>query len=417
MRIRLLSIVALASFCAGAAPAATFAVNSTSDAVDATPGDGVCDTAGAGVVCTLSAAVMEANANTDEDTIELGAATYSLTLAGIEEDAAAGDLDVNSTVRIEGVGMGATVIDQTTADRVFETGLIVGVLELVDLTVSGGDVVGAASDFGGGLRNLTNLHLERVRVTGNRAFVGGGVANFKTMTATDVRIDGNEATSRGAAIASASFSASGAPPITLQLSNSTIGPNTSAIAPTEMELANANGVTLRNVTVSPDPENLFLASVTIGNQDAELSHVTLLGGLSLYSFDASDTVTFINSAIDYCIPSSPTQTPILVRNGVNASSDAGCGFAAAGGIEGALGLGPLAYNGGPTPTHLPGETSPLLNAAAPGFCASFDQRGLSRPRGPGCDIGAVEVPEASATLAAAIAAGALVALARRKERA
>ena len=40
--------------------AATFTVNSATDAVDATPGDGVCATAGS--VCTLRAAIQEANA-------------------------------------------------------------------------------------------------------------------------------------------------------------------------------------------------------------------------------------------------------------------------------------------------------------------------------------------------------------------
>lgn len=399
------------------ASSAVFVVSSTADAVDSMPGDGICDSEPiVGLEnCTLRAAVMEANALAGEDVIQLGAATYTLTLAGIEEGAAAGDLDVDSTIRVEGAGMGATTIDQAAPDRVFEVGLGPAALELADLTVSGGDVVAAGSNFGGGIRNLASLHIERVRVSGNRAFIGGGVANFKTMTAEDVQIDGNEATSRGAAIASASFSASGAPPVTLALTDSTIGPNTSAVAPTEMELANAQGVTLTNVTVSPDPDALFLASVTIGNQNAQLTHVTLLGGLSLYSFDADETVTFANSAIDYCI-SSGGQTPILVRQGVNASSDASCGFAAAGGLEGPLGLGPLADDGGPTPTHLPQPGSLLANAAAIASCTAFDQRGVSRPQGPACDIGAVEVAEPS-EFAAAIAMAALAALARRRERA
>lgn len=52
-------------------------------------------------------------------------------------------------------------------------------------------------------------------------------------------------------------------------------------------------------------------------------------------------------------------------------------------------LAPLADNGGPTPTRalLPG--SPALDAGAIA-CAATDQRGMPRPQGPACDIGAFE---------------------------
>jgi CSLREA domain-containing protein len=55
-------------------------------------------------------------------------------------------------------------------------------------------------------------------------------------------------------------------------------------------------------------------------------------------------------------------------------------------------LGPLAANGGPTMTQalLPG--SPLIDAVPAGpDCAGTDQRGLVRPQGPACDVGAYEV--------------------------
>lgn len=70
-----------------AATAATFTVNSTADAVDATPGDGVCATATA--TCTLRAAIMEANALAGADTITLPAGSYGLTIGGAGEDASA----------------------------------------------------------------------------------------------------------------------------------------------------------------------------------------------------------------------------------------------------------------------------------------------------------------------------------------
>jgi hypothetical protein len=51
-------------------------------------------------------------------------------------------------------------------------------------------------------------------------------------------------------------------------------------------------------------------------------------------------------------------------------------------------MGPLADNGGPVPTHLPG---PSLVDSVPCSGVTEDARRVSRPQGPSCDIGAVEV--------------------------
>ena len=55
----LLVIVTLGWLFSTAVQAATFTVNNTADAVDANPGDGVCETALGNVSCTLRAAVQE----------------------------------------------------------------------------------------------------------------------------------------------------------------------------------------------------------------------------------------------------------------------------------------------------------------------------------------------------------------------
>ncbi len=64
---------------------------------------------------------------------------------------------------------------------------------------------------------------------------------------------------------------------------------------------------------------------------------------------------------------------------------------------------PLAQNGGPTPTLLPADTSPLVDAILVSACqadgaagVTTDPRGVTRPQIIGCDIGAVEIlaPEA-----------------------
>jgi hypothetical protein len=77
-------------------------------------------------------------------------------------------------------------------------------------------------------------------------------------------------------------------------------------------------------------------------------------------------------------------------------SDSSCGASVASGdvVEGGdPQLGPLQANGGLTPTRLPSPGSPLrdrIPLSDPG-CTGNDQRGVARPQGLGCDIGATEV--------------------------
>ncbi|MEE9290106.1 MAG: CSLREA domain-containing protein, partial [Alphaproteobacteria bacterium] len=100
-----------------AAKAADFTVNSTLDAVDANPGDGICQTASGD--CTLRAAIGEANQLAGLDWIILPAGTYTITMAGAEEDAnATGDLDVTDHLVLTGASSVATLIDGGNLDRV-----------------------------------------------------------------------------------------------------------------------------------------------------------------------------------------------------------------------------------------------------------------------------------------------------------
>src|SRR3954447_6918275 len=76
-RARLIAPLALLpalGFLAGCGPTAlTLTVNSTGDAADASPGDGVCRTAGG--LCTLRAAIQESNLSGQKDTIRFGIGT------------------------------------------------------------------------------------------------------------------------------------------------------------------------------------------------------------------------------------------------------------------------------------------------------------------------------------------------------
>ena len=76
MTRRAIVVLAALAFLASPAFAATFTVDSSVDAVDANPGDGICDDGGG--ACTLRAAVMEANAFAGMDAIDIPAGTYDL---------------------------------------------------------------------------------------------------------------------------------------------------------------------------------------------------------------------------------------------------------------------------------------------------------------------------------------------------
>jgi hypothetical protein len=80
--------------------------------------------------------------------------------------------------------------------------------------------------------------------------------------------------------------------------------------------------------------------------------------------------------------------------GYNIADDATCGFST---VRHPY-LGPLQDNGGPTQTQEPALGSRLLDVIPLGatgngitLCPSTDQRGVSRPQGSACDVGAVEL--------------------------
>ena len=86
-----------------------------------------------------------------------------------------------------------------------------------------------------------------------------------------------------------------------------------------------------------------------------------------------------------------TNTYSLLEDG-----SASCSAGALGLLTGDPLLGPLADNGGGTLTHVPLPGSPVLNAVGDASCPATDQRGVARPQGTRCDIGAVEGrPEAT----------------------
>jgi CSLREA domain-containing protein len=88
---------------------------------------------------------------------------------------------------------------------------------------------------------------------------------------------------------------------------------------------------------------------------------------------------------------------IVVRNSIVAQNQAPTGSNVFGSVAanstligGNPRIGPLADNGGPTRTHALLANSPAIDAASTADCLPTDQRGVSRPQGPGCDMGSYE---------------------------
>lgn len=194
------------------APAATgFTVNSTSDALDAKTGDGKCETVSGNGVCTLRAAIREANATPGADQIILPAGTFVLSLSGQNPDgtpnSAGGDLDLSSgTVTITGAGANATVIAAASNlnERVLE------IFSGVNVTISGVTIRdGKSLDApGAGIYNKGTLTLQGVEIRENRAVNspqgtngdGGGIRNTGTLSIFNSSIIDNSAFDDGGGI-------------------------------------------------------------------------------------------------------------------------------------------------------------------------------------------------------------------------
>jgi hypothetical protein len=109
---------------------------------------------------------------------------------------------------------------------------------------------------------------------------------------------------------------------------------------------------------------------------------------------AGDGDVTLGSCILAANPSTPQLGTNVVDDGFNLSSDPAAPFDHPQSLTGTDPLiGPLADNGGPTRTMALLSGSPAIDAGDDANCPPTDQRGVSRPFGVRCDIGAFELNE------------------------
>lgn len=229
---------------------------------------------------------------------------------------------------------------------------------------TGGNGQGGAmhnETFGGNISLLMN----RVTLSNNQADFAGAIHN------TDSYVGGT---------------------LTANLGNVTFRNNTATTSSRDMTTSasyTASDVALRNVTMDSSSTGYYaLVNTSSGSGSV---HLTLS---NVILWDATPSLPIVNSG---AATSTVIDHSIVVRsNGSGSSWRTSLGTDGGGNIDADPLLGALGDNGGWTPTMLPTMSSPAIDAASAATCAaapvsSRDQRGGSRPHGPGCDIGAVEV--------------------------
>ena len=165
------------------------------------------------------------------------------------------------------------------------------------------------------------------------------------------------------------------------------------------------GATLRNVTVSGNGGRSSLAGVHVGGAPNLIENSTIFANLGGGVRLAGDAVLDVRASIVFgstnadgadedCRSAQGSERGVFRSGGGSLLSTAmdGCDVVT---VETDLidvdpRLGPLADNGGRTLTHALMEGSPAVDAGVEDDCPSADQRGIDRPQGMRCDIGAVE---------------------------
>lgn len=393
---QLTSPTASAAMPAAAGPA-EFTVDTTADVVDADPSDGRCLAASG--ACSLRAAVMAANSRPGS-TITVPPGRYRLAIPpdprliiGSHPDPTTGDLNVEAPTTIKGSGARTTIIDANLLDRVFR---LRADTHMSDVTITGGLARQRELPFtdtgGGGIANGRHLTLLRVSVTANSAGYGGGIFNVPDshLDLVDSTVSDNAAGEAGGI----RFDDSGT------VTNSTIADNR-VTDPGDrpgslggygggIDIRGTGTVQILNSTITRNSSShggggINIAPAYLDSLPAPIPDIVdlPLGRMTLRNSIVAGNTS--DGAAADCRKAFATITSL----GHNIDGAGSCRLNAAGDLPSRDPLlGRLADNGGPTDTAalLPG--SPALDAAD--GCPATDQRGIARPQGAACDIGAYE---------------------------
>lgn len=358
---------AIAAVLAGTAHAAVVVQVTTTDDIAASSDGKV----------SLRMAMDMVNKSDDEANIILQPAKeYRLTICGITDDDANrnGDLDHLSNGLLTISGNKATIRQTCPGARVIDQ-LGMGQLNLNDLTITGGDAV---TEPGGGVfaRGLGGLNVKNSNIYGNKsAAAGGGIASQGDVVLTGSTVSLNFARELGAGIASFT---------TLTLVNSTVAGNTVGA----QSRAGIGGVAAEHAVT------LIYSTV----EDNSAPNVDVRSG----------TLSAFGSVIAAPRGGGPSCGTVKksVSWGYNLTGDASCGLGIGRGnrIVADPGLGPRQPERGIVPIVHPLVGSPVIDAIPRAECTptlpagvlppwanlQADQRGVARPQGKGCDMGAIE---------------------------
>lgn len=261
-----------------------------------------------------------------------------------------------------------------------------------------GDGPGGSPGYAGGAGMYTQdgaVEIIRSTISGNSADFGGGLVangNNGVLLVDSSTISGNSATDfGGAGVLQAKYD--------LQVRNSTISGNTSGGL-------NGGLVVYSDVSDGPQQPGRGTPTRTIAMEFTTITNNSAgdIGGLGIstdIAFPITASVISGNTApIDPDIGFNPAsfQQADLEFSLVGVDSTTGTlNFDATSTtlLGQAPQIGPLAGNGGPTFSHLPAGTSPLVDVLAPGAAGcggvvATDQRGQPRPQNGACDLGSIE---------------------------
>ena len=324
------------------------------------------------------------------------------------------------------IGNGNTITQSTANSRVI-TSSTSGTLTVTGLTLTGG----ANVCRGGAVRANGALVINSSTITNNSSTCGGGGVFAGSVTATGSTFTNNHANggSGGAIETPGPDTVTG----TVTLTSSTVSTNTARNGGGGIDSGAQATVTRSTIdhntasqTFHGDGGGLEAASVVIVNSTitnntdagdpgggiyveggtATLDYVTIANnssptGANIANGGTLTTLTSFGSVVANPLGGGTNcEGTTSASMGFNWDQDGSCAFGAASDHSNAGDpqLGALADNGGPTQTLLPQTGSRLIDAIPVASCRAdgasgitTDQRGVTRPQGAGCDIGAVEV--------------------------